>query len=411
MRDSGVTWIGAIPEDWELSKIGALFSERNVRVNDSDFPPLSVTKQGIVPQLETAAKSDHNDDRKQILKGDFVINSRSDRRGSCGISEFDGSCSLINIVLKPNKTIDNQYYNYVFHSDLFADEFYACGHGIVDDLWSTKWNDMKHIFIPLPNISKQHKIATYLNCVCRKIDMQAKALQEIIEKLKEYKLSLISETVTRGLNPDAEMEDSSICWIGSFPAHWNIAKLRSHTRMLTPMRDRPEDLGGPIPWIRIEDYDGKYIERSKEGLGVSLDTIKAMNLKVYPVGSILCTSSCDLGKCAIVSKEIVSNQRFINIIPDDELSSDYLYYLMLSNAERLNHLSTGTIQANLSRVEFEHLLVQFPPLSEQIEIASFLDKKCEEIDASITAREALIAKLTEYKKALIYEVVTGKKEV
>jgi len=213
------------------------------------------------------------------------------------------------------------------------------------------------------------------------------------------------------LNPDVKMKNSGIVWIGSIPAHWSISKLRSHTHMLTPMRDRPEDLSGPIPWVRIEDYDGKYIEKSKEGLGVSQDTIKAMNLKVYPVGSVLCTSSCDLGKCAVVSKEIVSNQRFINIIPDNNLSTDYLYYLMLSNAERLNHLSTGTIQANLSRVEFEHLLVQFPPLSEQVEISSFLDKKCKEIDSSIAKRESLITKLTEYKKSLIYEVVTGKKEV
>ena len=181
--------------------------------------------------------------------------------------------------------------------------------------------------------------------------------------------------------------------------------------MLTPMRDKPQDLSGEIPWIRIEDYVGKYIYESKEGFGVSMETVKEMNLKIYPVGTILCTSSCDLGKCAIVSKELVSNQRFIGIIPDDRTLPDYLYYLMLSNNERLNHLSTGTIQANLSRVAFEHLMVQFSPHEEQKEISDFLDNKCSAIDNAIEIKQKMIDRLISYKKSLIYEVVTGKREV
>lgn len=109
MKDSGVKWIGEIPANWELSKIGAVYEERNSKVSDSEYPPLSVTKKGIVPQLETAAKTDNGDNRKLIMKNDFVINSRSDRRGSCGISEYDGSCSLINTVLKPRKNMENDY--------------------------------------------------------------------------------------------------------------------------------------------------------------------------------------------------------------------------------------------------------------------------------------------------------------
>lgn len=135
-----------------------------------------------------------------------------------------------------------------------------------------------------------------------------------------------------------------------------------------------------------------------------------MNLKIYPVGTILCTSSCDLGKCAVVSKKVVSNQRFIGIIPDDKTLPGYLYYLMLSNNERLNHLSTGTIQANLSRVAFEHLMVQFPPYEEQKEIAAFLDNKCNAIDNAIEIKQKMIDKLISYKKSLIYETVTGKKD-
>ena len=229
--------------------------------------------------------------------------------------------------------------------------------------------------------------------------------------MKEYKLRLIQETVTKGLDENVELKESGEIWVGKVPKHWKVLKLKCHTRMITPMRDKPEDLNGDIPWVRIEDYNGKYIDSSREGFGVSEQTIKEMNLKVYPVGSILCTSSCDLGKCAIVATPLVSNQRFINIVPDEDTSSDYLYYVMTSNADRMNHLSTGTIQANLSRVAFEHLLIQFPPLEEQKEIASYLDYKVEIIDSSIMGKEKMVEKLREYKKTLIYEVVTGKKEV
>lgn len=143
MKDSGIEWIGEIPKDWKLIKIGNIYDERKIKVSDKDYEPLSVTKNGIVPQLESAAKSNDNDNRKLIKKNDFVINSRSDRRGSCGISNYDGSCSLINTVLKPRDYMINQYYNYVFRSELFADEFYKWGNGIVNDLWSTKWSSMK----------------------------------------------------------------------------------------------------------------------------------------------------------------------------------------------------------------------------------------------------------------------------
>ena len=411
MKDSGIEWIGEIPADWELSKIGAVYEERNEKVSDVDFQPLSVTKQGVVPQLETAAKTNDGENRKLIRKNDFVINSRSDRRGSCGISEYDGSCSLINTVLKPRRNMCNAYYSFVFRSERFADEFYRWGNGIVDDLWSTKWSNMKRIYIPAPSLQEQRCIADYLDRKCSQIDAIIARQQEVIEKLKAYKLSVITEAVTKGLNPDVPMKDSGVEWIGEIPEHWDILKLQAHTRMLTPMRDRPEKLDGDIPWVRIEDYDGKYISASKEGLGVSTETVKEMNLKIYPVGSILCTSSCDLGKCAIVTRELVSNQRFINIIPDSNTNSDYLYYLMLSNAERLNHLSTGTIQANLSRKAFEHLMVQFPPISEQKAIAEYLDRKCEAVELSINKKQELIDRLSSYKKSLIYEVVTGKKEV
>ena len=134
MKDSGIEWIGEIPESWDVGQIGQLYDERKVKVSDRDYPPLSVTMKGIVPQLSTAAKTDAHDDRKLVKKGDFAINSRSDRRGSCGISAYDGSVSLINTILCPQTEMNPQYYDWLFHTTMFSDEFYKWGHGIVDDL-------------------------------------------------------------------------------------------------------------------------------------------------------------------------------------------------------------------------------------------------------------------------------------
>lgn len=196
MKDSGIEWIGNVPAGWTINKIDSVYSLRNEKVSDKDYMPLSVTMKGIVPQLESAAKTNDGDNRKLVRKGDFAINSRSDRRGSCGISELDGSVSLINLVLKPRGEMNNRYYNWLFHTEKFADEFYKWGHGIVDDLWTTRWIDMRKISVPMPPLSEQKEIADYLDNKCAQIEELISAKQSQIETLESYKKSLIYEYVT-----------------------------------------------------------------------------------------------------------------------------------------------------------------------------------------------------------------------
>ncbi len=196
MKNSGIEWIGDIPEEWETTKIDILYNLRNEKVSDKDYPPLSVTMKGIVPQLESAAKTNDGDNRKLVRKGDFAINSRSDRRGSCGISEYDGSVSLINTVLCPKGSMHPGYYNWLFHSPLFSDEFYRWGHGIVDDLWTTNWQDMKKITLPVPPLSEQALISDFLDKKCAEIDSIIADKKSQLDALAEYKKSLIYEYVT-----------------------------------------------------------------------------------------------------------------------------------------------------------------------------------------------------------------------
>lgn len=168
-KDSGIPWIGRIPEHWEVKQIRQCFQARSEKVSDTDFQPLSVSKQGIVPQLETACKTNNGENRKLVRKGDFVVNSRSDRKGSCGISAYDGSVTLISTVLTP-RLIEGTFCHYLLRSNNYVEEFYKNGRGIVADLWTTRLQEMRGIYLPIPPISEQRAIASYLKVKTLKIE-------------------------------------------------------------------------------------------------------------------------------------------------------------------------------------------------------------------------------------------------
>lgn len=413
MKDSGIAWVGSMPAEWN-TKRGKFTLRLLSRPIEETDEVITCFRDGEVTLRKNRREDGFTISLKEIgyqgiEPGDLVVHGMDGFAGSIGISDSRGKSSPVLVVCDSDE--NKKYIMYYLRSMAYNDVFMALATGIRVRSCDLRWNKIAELPYILPTIAEQAKIVQAIDDSTAKVDVLIANVQAQIEKLKAYKQSVITEVVTKGLDPAVRMKDSGVEWIGEIPEHWEIAKLRTRTKMLTPMRDKPEDLSGPIPWVRIEDYCGKYITASKEQLGVSVETVAAMNLKIYPVGTVLCTSSCDLGKCAIVGRELVSNQRFIGIIPQLNLSSDYLYYLMLSNAERLNTLSTGSIQANLSRVSFEQLLVQFPPMVEQEALAEYLDKKCEATDRLIAIKQNKIDKLNEYKKSLIYEYVTGKREV
>lgn len=164
-------WLGELPSHWDSLQLRTILKERKEKVSDKEFPPLSVCKAGIVPQLSTAAKSNARDNRKGVRIGDFVINSRSDRRGSSGISSYEGSVSLINHVLSPRGDIAGKFLHYLLRSHPFIEEFYRNGRGIVADLWTTRFDEMKTIILPLPPPrEEQDQIVRYLDAKVGKIN-------------------------------------------------------------------------------------------------------------------------------------------------------------------------------------------------------------------------------------------------
>ena len=419
MKDSGIEWIGEIPEGWEVVPVRSCFDEVRTKNTDGQEQNALQFKSGNI--ISKANFNTNIDDYVAdtitnytvVLPDTIMINGLNlnyDFKSlRVALVKEKGVITSAYLAIFPDREkIFPQYATYLFKGYETKMAFHNMGAGIRKTLG---YKEFKNQPLLLPSKEEQNKISAYLDSKCSHIDTMLFRTSSSIEEYKKLKQAVITQAVTKGVRGEREMKDSGVEWIGEIPKEWDILNLVAHTSMLTPMRDRPENLDGPIPWIRIEDFDGKYISSSKASLGVSKETVRSMNLKIYPVGTILCTSSCIMGKCAIVSRELVSNQRFIGIIPDQNTCENFLYYLMLSSSERMNYLATGALQANLSRSSFEHLKVQFPSYQEQKEISDYLDTKCAEIDKLIAKKEQLVKELESYKKSLIYEVVTGKREV
>lgn len=413
MKDSGIPWIGEIPEGWSIDTIGNLYALRNEKVSDKDYPPLSVTKQGIVPQLETAAKTDDGDNRKLVKVGDFAINSRSDRRGSCGISAYDGSVSLINTVITPREQMNPCFYNWLFHSELFADEFYKWGHGIVDDLWTTRWQEMKRIGIITPPLAEQHLIATFLDKKCSEIDSLIELQEQMIEELKAYKQSVITEAVTKGLNPNVPMKDSGIEWIGDVPEGWEVKPIKWDFDIIagaTPKSDNVEFWDGDIPWITPADYKTEDRRVSVGKRFITQKGLESCATALLPAGSVIFSKRAPIGLVVVNSQPLCTNQGCLGCIPRNA-NSVFFYYTMSAFAEQYELYGSGTTFKEISAANFADFRLPYPPLAEQQAIADYLDKKCGEIDELITIKQQKIESLKEYKKSVIYEYVTGKREV
>ena len=405
MKDSGTVWLGIIPANWDIARIGSFYRLRNTKVSDTDYPPLSVTNKGIVPQLETAAKTNAHDDRKLVKKGDFAINSRSDRRGSCGIAPCDGSVSLINTILSPMGEMNPRYYDWLFHTIEFGDEFYKCGHGIVDDLWTTGWQDMKKILIPYPSLAEQEKIAIFLDSHCSEIDAISADIQKEIETLEQYKRSVITEAVTKGLNPDAEMKDSGAEWIGEVPTNWDLGRIGGFYSL------RNE---------KVSDKDYPPLSVTMKGVLPQLETEAKTNdgdnRKLVRKGDFAINSRSDRrGSCGISKYD--GSVSLINTVltPRGKMSAayyDWVFHCTRFSDEfyRQGHGIVDDLWTT-GWQEMKKIIIPVPPLPEQNRIADYLSSKCSDVDFIISQKNQQVETLANYKKTLIYEYVTGKKEV
>lgn len=410
MMDSGVEWIGMIPDGWTLGRIGELYSERNQKVSDVDYPPLSVTMQGVLPQLANVAKTDAHDDRKLVRCGDFAINSRSDRRGSCGIADRDGSVSLINTVLCPRNEMNPRYYNWLFHTTMFADEFYKWGHGIVDDLWTTRWADMKQMSVPCPSLSEQKRIAEYLDAKCASIDDVIAKTTESIEEYKKLRQAMITEAVTKGVRGKRPMKDSGIDWIGQIPKEWDVKRGKT---LFVEINER--SVTGEEELLTVSHISG-VTPRSMKNVNMFMAE-SLIDYKICHKNDIAANTMWMWQGAIGVSKYegVISPSYNIYRQRFDDFDLDYLDYLLRIPPLVATYVrySTGITASRLRLYPdgFFSIFFPIPSMEEQKEIVAYLSRKIPAVNTLIEKKQQFIDELTAYKKSLIYEFVTGKKEV
>lgn len=394
LKESGIEWLGEIPDSWRLSRLGSVYELRNTKVSDKEYPPLSVTNKGIVPQLQTAAKTNAHDDRKLVKKGDFAINSRSDRRGSCGISPYEGSVSLINTILAPLGEMNPRYYDWLFHTIQFGDEFYKWGHGIVDDLWTTNWQDMKKITIPMPDLEEQERIAAFLDTKCSEIDALTMDIQAEIDTLEEYRMSMINEVLRCGISRKSKHKEVRFKYIATVKAN-----LVPPTFYLEYPQVSPEN---------IAKNTGKLLSYST----VEDSGIISGNHLFYKGQIIYSKIRPNLNKAIIAPFDGLCSADMYPI--EAKINSKYLLYAMLSRyfVEQVTLIMRDRVKMpKINQDELGNIGVYIVSDIEQKEIVSYLDKKCAEVDSIIETKKEQLTVLDEYKKSMIYEYVTGKKEV
>ena len=409
-KDSGVKWLGEIPSHWEVKRLGSFFYERKEKVSDQVFAPLSVTKQGIFPQLDNVAKTNDGDNRKLVKEGDFVINSRSDRKGSSGVSELDGSVSLINIVLQPRKTIFGPFCNYLLKSYGFIEENYRNGRGIVADLWTTRYDEMKMIKVALPSLEEQKTISSYLDSATSEIDKAIAMQQKMIDLLNERKQIIIQNAVTKGLDENVEMKESGVEWIGRIPKHWEVRRGKFLFRVVNEYSTT-----GQEELLTVSDRTG-ITPRCMKNVNMFMSE-SLIGYKKCQKGDI-CSNIMWMWHGAVGVTEyngVISPSYGVYRQIAVNYDNKYLDYMLRLPrlVEVYGICSTGLTESRLRLYPDDFMNIQFfiPPVEEQKSIVLQIQKQITDIEKSIRNAENLITLLQERKQIIINEVVTGKVRV
>lgn len=419
-KETPALWLNSIPDHWESHKIRELFVERSEKVSDKDYSPLSVSKAGVVPQIATVAKTNNGDNRKLVRKGDFVINSRSDRRGSSGISNYDGSVSLINIVLKPRSFVNGRYMHYLLKSHYFIEEFYRNGRGIVADLWTTRYTEMKSIYLPVPSIEEQDQIVSFLDWKLAKINKLIQAKKKQIALLTEYRKATIDNVIMYGINPHANRKESGVIWLGKIPSHWSVMKLKRICRINASITSQLEkySLEDYVVFLPMENIssDGKIDCCEKRKLKDVRNGFSSFAKNDVIVAKITPCFENGKGACLDTLETNIGfgTTELIVLRANEKVLPRYLYMITQLQQFRIEGANVMTGSAGQKRVPssfISNFELGIPSIAEQSEILEYLDNRLAKFDKLYETLNREIELLTEYRIRLISDVVTGKVDV
>ena len=423
-KDSGISWLGEYPSDWELKKIKYCLQERvekNNPVRTTEILSLTA-KQGVIPydQKEGGGNKPKEDVSAYRLAypGDIVMNSMNILSGSVGLSQYFGCVSPVYYMLRPWKvTEDVRYYNYTFQTTMFQRSLFGLGNGIlIKESGNGKLNTIRmripmdkfgELFIPVAPIDEQQLIADFLDAKCAEIDALVADIQSQIDTLEQYKRSVITETVTKGLNPDAEMKDSGVQWIGDTPAHWGVIRGKYILRyMQKPVREND----GVITCFR----DGEVTLRSNRREDGFTMSDKEIGYQGIDVDDLVIHGMDGFAGAIGISDSRGKASPVLNVLDTDQCKRYIMYYLRsMAYSDVFLALATGirVRSCDLRWNKLAELSYPVPPLDEQNAIVKHIDSVLSKADAVIADKKAQLATLDEYIKSLIFEYVTGKKEV
>lgn len=403
-------WLDELPSHWQCTKIGALFSERKSKVSDKDYAPLSVARIGVVPQLATAVKTDAGDNRKLVCAGDFVINSRSDRKGSCGVAKLDGSVSLINIVLTPRNGLNERYVHYLLRSQPFSEEYYRNGRGIVADLWTTRYSEMKSILLPVPPREEQDQIVRFLDWKVSNINKLINIKKKEIKAIDALKRSMVSHAITRGLTADAPMKYSGVKWLGDIPQRWYTVPLYA----IAQVKSINNCIDLPLMSVYLDAGVVPFVEREEKRTNATSKDLTNYQ-RVDPGDFVLNNQQAWRGSVGVSFHSGIVSPAYIVLSLDNTLDSHYANYLFRSRCMVDQYLvisrGVGSIQRNLYWSALKCVVVPIPSKKEQMEIVEYLDGLNNKFDDTIKKLTEEVAVLEEYKNKIIADTVTGKIDV
>lgn len=414
MKDSGVAWVGEIPKDWKLERLQWHLEEiKDSNKTGKSKQVLSLTNsRGVIPYEEkgaqgNVAKEDYSQ-YKLAYPGTIVANSMNILIGSVGICNYFGCVSPVYYVFKPKENENLDFINYLFQMEQFQKDLRRYASGIMEIRLRVSADGILKRELAFPSIEEQEKIVAYLNTNLSKVDSIIANNEAQIEKLKQYKQSLIAEVVTKGLDPTVPMKDSGVEWIDKIPHDWAEARIKDVIRPIEKEVLESDEIvtcfrDGVVTLRRNRREDGFTVSFTENGYhGVDIGDLVIHGMDAF-AGAIGCSDSRGKITPVVHVCETVGNNRY------------FMYYLrFMAFGNILMDLSNGVrIRSsdfrNFARLGIFGVVV--PPISEQDKIVDYLDTKCTQIDRLIAIKQAKIEKLNQYKKSLIYEYVTGKKEV
>ena len=407
MKNSGIEWVGKVPDNWTLKRAKGIFAQRNSKGNQTPVLLSSTQKQGMMPQwmlegvVQTSADTDLQS-FKTVHINDYVISLRS-FQGGFEKSNYEGVCSPAYQVFYNREPIDHNYYWLLFKSLGFISKINSLTVGIREGK-NIQYKDFANMYLPFPPVSEQQAIANFLDKKCGEIDKLIALQEKIIEELKAYKQSVITEVVTKGLNPDVPMKDSGIEWIGLIPVNWSVCKLKYLYSLINGRAYSDTELleKGKYRVLRV----GNLFTSDKwyySDLELSED-------KYCSKGDLIYGWSASIGATIWKGEKVIYHYHIWKVMTgkNDVRFSEYLLNALTDAKRKDMH---GSAMQHLTMVGMNNSLLPNVPFAEQRSIADYLDNKCANIDSLIAIKQSKIEELKEYKKSIIYEYVTGKKEI